>query len=214
MEGIGAFGAFDAIGDLVFMKFKTAGFTLVEMLLVSGLVALIGVVIFSAFGNGLKLWARGIAVNHDADTALFMMRMKEDLRSMATITGINFEGSEFKVSFPSVVTVRADKYASSAQEQMVDQIGAVQYWFDPVKKAVLRRQANYGQALKGQWGPEIEVATSLDAVEFRYFLFEENQYRRVQELKDKIPSWLSIEARAEGSADQSSKRIVLIPIGG
>ena len=186
-----------------------------EMLLVTGLIALIGTVIFGAFSNGLKLWARGISINHEGDVAILLDKMGEDLRGVMPISGLVFKGTGAKVSFPTIVMTPADKNCSRAQEGVVDQIGAVEYHFEAGAGAMYRRQANYGQAFKGQWGDDREVASGLEEVMFRYYFSSDKGVVDSSEADGKIPIGMAIEARVKGDpSDQYLKRFFRIPIGG
>ena len=136
---------------------KRSGFTLMEMLLVTALVSIIGLAIFQAFSNGLKLWARGQQMSHDGETAIVLDKIGEDLRSTVSVSGIAFKGEVTRFSFPAIVMTPADKNGSRAQEDLIDQIGAIEYRFEQADGKIYRRQANYAQALKHQWGKEQEV---------------------------------------------------------
>jgi prepilin-type N-terminal cleavage/methylation domain-containing protein len=90
------------------MRRSVKAFTLVEVLLVSAIIAGVGVAVFQAFTNGLKLWTRTQQLNHQAEIAMLFDKMGEDLRSAILITGINFKGTETDMIWPSVVMTKAD----------------------------------------------------------------------------------------------------------
>ena len=132
------------------MKSRNA-FTLVEVLLVSSLIAVLSLAVFRSFGNGLKLWARADHLNRDAEVGIFLDKMAEDLRSTVAISNIPFKGISTEIAFPAVVMTQADVKSARSSEGFIDQIGAVRYRFDPSTHTIFRSQANYAQALKEQW---------------------------------------------------------------
>ncbi len=184
---------------------KQHGFTLMEILLVTVLMAVIGVATANVFANGLKLWAKSSQVIREADVIVFFDRFGADLRSAYVLDGIVFKGLGAELTLPGVVVTAADENSSRAHEVMVDQLGAVQYRFDPAGKKIYRRQANYSQALKGRWGAEVAVASNIEEISFQYFL-PAGQGLQVKSVVDgELPSGVSIDIRFEG--DEYERRL-------
>jgi hypothetical protein len=183
------------------MRQKKA-FTLMEILLVTSLIAITGVAVFGAFQNGLRLWAKGMKLSHEGDVAIWLDKAGEDFRSAFSFSNIAFKGTGLKVSFPCFVTT----------QDVSGQIGAVEYRFEPAEKKVYRRQAAYGQAIKGQWGPDQEMATGVEEFELRYYYSGE---ARSHESAGSLPAGVGIRIRLAGSAsDQELRRYFSIPTGG
>ena len=194
---------------------KNFGFTLMEMLLVTVLVSVIGLAVFNALNNGLKLWARGISLSHEGEAGIWLDKIGEDLRSVVPVSGITFKGTGMHCSFPAIVVTPADKNGSRAQEGIVDQIGAVQYRFDPADGKMVRRQANYGQALKKQWGPDQEIASGLEEVTFHYYFSGDKGFLTKMEVDGRIPAGIFIEVIMRGDYPQRRlKRFYAVPVGG
>jgi hypothetical protein len=198
------------------MKYKNHfGFTLMEMLLVTIFTSVIGIAVFQSFNNGLKLWARGQNLGHEADVMILLDKIGEDLRSSLPITGISFKGSSVRFSFPAIVLTPADKKSMRIQEGVIDQIGAVEYYFEPAEGKMFRRQANYGQALKGKWTSSQEVAARLDEVSLRYYFLDEKGPLIKMETQGKFPTGVILEAHIQGEPpDRRLKRFLAIPAGG
>ena len=141
-----------------------------EILLVTSLIAITGLATFSTFQNGLRLWARGTRLSHEGDVAIWLDKSSEDLRSALPISSIPFKGTQMRISFPCIVLTAADRNSSRAGEGTVDQIGAVEYRYEPADKKIYRRQANYSQAQNGQWGPLQEVAAGIEEFALQYYV--------------------------------------------
>ncbi|MBF0490415.1 MAG: type II secretion system protein [Candidatus Omnitrophica bacterium] len=198
------------------MKLKPKAFTLIEVLLVSSLIAILGIAIFRSFGNGLKLWAKAQRLNRDADVNIFLDKVAEDLRSTTIVSGLAFKGSETKLSFPAIVMTQADIKSSRASEEIIDQIGAVQYRFEPSEHVIYRRQANYAQAVKGKWGQEEKVVVSgIEDLDIHYEVSSSKGFLLKSEISDGIPSGIVIEVRfSDDSGVHQFKRYLSIPVGG
>ena len=197
------------------MRKRSKAFTLIEVLLVSSLVAILGLATFHSFGNGLKLWGRAERLNREAEVAIFLDKMAEDLRSTVMASNIAFKGSFTQISFPAIVLTSSDMKSSRAGEGLVDEIGAVQYHFDFDKHIISRRQADYGQALKGRWPKEeAVVATGIDDIRFNYEIASPKGFLLKSEVEG-IPLGVIVEIHfSDDSGQHQLKRYLSIPVGG
>jgi len=197
------------------MKNKRRAFTLTEVLLVSCMFAVISLAVFNAFSNGFKLWARGQHVMVEGDMAIFLDRIAEDLRQTVIITGIPFKGDSTQLSFPAIIIGPTDANGSRSAEGTGDQIGAIQYTFDPDQKKIFRRQATYGQALKEQWSDPVEEANLVEDISMRYY-FTANPGLDVKSQTDQgIPMGIMVDLQfmVDGQL-RHMRRFLLIPVGG
>lgn len=192
----------------------TRGFTLMEMLLVTVLVSMTGAAVFSAFNNGLKLWRYSAQLTNEQDAAIALDRIGSDLRAVLPVSAINFNGTAMQMSFPAIILAPADKKSARASESLADQIGAVQYRFDPAERKILRRQATYGQALKKQWGPEQEVAKGIDELVFQYYEGDQKEEAVKSSIEAKVPAGVMMQMHIQGEGpDRRLKRYFAIPVG-
>jgi type II secretory pathway pseudopilin PulG len=194
---------------------KNKAFTLTEILLVSVLFSLIGITVFNAFSNGIKLWARGERLVVESNIGLFLDQLGQDARDVPLITGIPLRGTGNRISFPTIVMTPADHSAARAQEEYIDQIGAVQYNYDPADKKIYRRQANYSQALKGIWSNPVEVASGIENVIFQYHFSSDKGMQTKTETDEVLPMGISvgIEFEVDGQP-RHMRRFFPIPVGG
>src|SRR5437773_11479335 len=108
--------------------FSKKSFTLVEMLLVTSLMAVIGLALFQSLANGLKVW--NISTQHamEDDAAIFFEKISGDVRDAMDYSLIKFDGSKNKISFPTIVRTLSDPRLSP-QPDYISQIGKVEYEF-------------------------------------------------------------------------------------
>ena len=198
------------------MKLKLQSFTLIEALLVTSLIALVGVAILHSFANGLKLWAKAERVSRQAEVAIFLDKMAEDLKSVFVISGINFKGLSSQMSFPAIVMTEADQKSSRASEGIIDQMGAVQYRLASESHTIFRRQANYAQALKGKWSQkELPVVSGIDELDFYYETASAKGFLLKSEINEEIPLGVMVEVHfSDDSGQHQLKRYLSIPVGG
>jgi hypothetical protein len=198
------------------MKLKSKAFTLVEVLLVSSLLAISGVAILRSFGNGLKLWDKAQRLNREAEVEIFFDKVAEDLRSAVPISGLAFKGMGSQISFPAVVITQADTKSSRAEEGLIDQIGAVQYRFDAAQHAIFRRQANYSQAMKGQWAQEERsIVAGIDALDIEYEVASDKGFSFKSALDEGVPSGLTVEVHfTDDNGEHQLKRYLPIRLRG
>jgi len=196
------------------MKLRRSGFTLMEILLVSALIATISIAIFAALNNGIKLWGRGIAVDKKGDVFIGLEKISQDIRGVIPYSLINFQGSEEKISFATIVFTPADANSSRAEEGLVDSIGAVEYRYEPADGKIFRRQADYGQALKKQWGKEQEIASGISDVHFDYFVDGERRTEGRAHVDSQIPTGVLLTLRLGPQGQQTMQRYFEIPVGG
>ncbi|MDE1920652.1 MAG: prepilin-type N-terminal cleavage/methylation domain-containing protein [Candidatus Omnitrophica bacterium] len=197
------------------MRNQSRGFTLVEILLVSAMMALISLAVFNAFSNGFKLWARGEHVMVEGNIAIFLDGLAQDLRQTVTISGIPFKGDSTEISFPAIIRAPADPNSSRAREGVVHQIGAIRYVFDPGEKKIFRYQAGYGQALNGEWSRPVEVASLIEDISMRYY-FKADKGVDIKEMTDQgLPMGVMIDVQylVQGQT-YHMRRFLVIPVGG
>lgn len=193
---------------------QTAAFTLVEILLVTTLTAGISLAIFTCLSNGLRLWDRSRSLMIEDDIAVFFDRFSSDLRNSFFLSTLSFEGSEFRISFPTVVMARTDSAGSRAFEGVADGLGEVQYLFDPGRQSIVRRQANYSQAVRNVWADERELVKGVSRVRFKYYSAGSNETFFIHDAKDSLPSGIEAEIiLMSGSVEKTLRRYVSIPIG-
>ncbi len=197
---------------------RRKAFTLIEIMVVCSIFATLSVAIFTCLSSGITLWHRANQLEAEEDVCIFLDRFSSDLRNTFNYSRFVFTGEGFKVDFPTVVWTAADRVSVRASEDVVDQIGRVQYVYDPARGGVFRRQANYSQALADAWGPEEVVVPMVKGLSFHYFFSSSRDPRMFVEPGDGIPAGVEINlvlpGTAPGDEDRVFRRYIPVPVGG
>ncbi|MBU0895202.1 MAG: prepilin-type N-terminal cleavage/methylation domain-containing protein [Candidatus Omnitrophica bacterium] len=147
------------------------GFTLVEMMLVAGILAIIGLTIVATFSSGLRIFYRMEGYNTvKADVLISIEKMERDLKNAFSYRGIEFIGSSKKVTFPGLIR----KFNSEGRPE--ESLGAISYYLDDSGKTkmVSREENKYTQAIKkdrGARGPITRLA-SIEGLDFKYYVYD------------------------------------------
>ncbi|MFH1189728.1 MAG: type II secretion system protein [Candidatus Omnitrophota bacterium] len=150
---------------------RAAGFTLVEIMLVAGIMAVIGLTIVSTFSGGLKIFYRMEGYNTvKADVLIAIEKMERDLRNTFPYNGMEFMGSSKRVTFPGLTRKLNDK---GLPEEFP---GSISYYLDESgrAKALSREDKRYTQAIKKE-NPERGLVTRLAEIEnlsFKYYSYD------------------------------------------
>ena len=168
--------------------------TLAEILISVSLIALVSVSIFKGFANGLKVWDRSRTVSFEEDAAIFLEQLSYDLRNAFTYSKISFEGGGNYLRFPTFVKTMIDAKLDTDVQGYRDQIGQVEYAYDPVKEELLRKQANYSQAIQKKFGVSKILLDEVKSFQLRYYYSQGEQ--DVIELRcrdNEIPAAIFVE---------------------
>ncbi|MEI8011018.1 MAG: prepilin-type N-terminal cleavage/methylation domain-containing protein [Candidatus Omnitrophota bacterium] len=193
---------------------RRSGFTFIEVMLVSVLFAVLSVSIFKCLSDGIKLSFRAKQMMSGEDSLVLFDRMSSDLRNTFSFSGIDFSGDESSVTFPSIVWTPPDHVSMRADEGLADQIGRIGYAYDPVNETVIRRQANYSQALSGSFGPDEVLCSGVKSFRLRYFYGASTESAARVEPSGGIPSGVEVEISVVAPSGQKVfKRYVTVPVG-
>ena len=189
-------------------------FTLIEMLLVTSLIAMTGLAVYHSLINGLKIWQASTRYTYEEDAAIWLDKMSQDLRNAVNYSLIKFDGKGKKMSFSTMVRTIADS-SYSPEAEYIFQIGRVEYEFDSSKGIVLRRQANYGQAMSNDLDPSRPIASSITDVTFSYYFIEADHIVFKKKTNEQWPMGVLIEVTlaGEGEKPNTMARFVDIPSG-
>ena len=156
-------------------RYVRDGFTLIEMLIVVSLFSLVSLAIYTSIASGLNVWDRSRGRIIEEDIAIFFDKISMDLRNSFFYSKIEPVGSKNRFSFPCRVWVPADSRLGLAKGEYVEQLGKVEYFFDRNKHQLIRRIANYSQALADDYGSSQALLNRVEDVYFRYFYFWDNK---------------------------------------
>jgi prepilin-type N-terminal cleavage/methylation domain-containing protein len=139
------------------------GFTLVEVLIVTIILAIISLAIFSTFSNGIKIYNRINSEVTLGDTVIFCDRLGQDLRNSLNFTLIKFVGKPEELEFASIL--------NSARMQKRS-VSRVKYAWESSSEKIQRFTSDYSGVYSQE---ELFARQSLDKVKsllFRYYYFD------------------------------------------
>ena len=190
------------------------GFTLIEVLLVTVLFSVVGILLYKSLSNGLRLWNESQETVVEEDIVIFLDKFSEDLRGALRYSLIPFEGKENALSFATLVRTSADERGSRVAEGVIEQIGAVEYHFNFEDKKLYRRQANYSQAVHDKFGSGIPVLASVDSVKFTYMFWDGKVFSRQKAADEDVPAYVEAEVVYQEKNNQKIfKRLLEVPVG-
>jgi prepilin-type N-terminal cleavage/methylation domain-containing protein len=192
------------------------GFTFIEILLVTALMASLSLAVFLCLSNGLKLWHRAQQTILQEDVAIFFDKFSADLRNAFSFSTLAVEGREHSFAFPTIVWMRADRGSVRAAEEFTDQLGRVRYVFDSTDGVLARQQANYSQGIRQVWAdgaPQVLLRGATE-VRFKYHFTGEKGDDFRAEAKDSLPSGVEVEVRfGDGEEERTFRRFFPVPVG-
>ena len=148
---------------------KRQGFSLLEMLLVTALVASISLAVFLCLSNGLKLWKKMQAVRTAEAVTVFFDRLAVETANAFLFSTLSVEGEISALTFPTIIYAMTDAKSSRVDEVAGEQIGVVRYFYDEVSGQIVRQQADYGRAVHGNWQTPVQVAPGVSSLRFLYY---------------------------------------------
>jgi len=103
-------------------KIKWSGFTLIELMIASVLIALAGLAAYHAYSQGILVWKKGQENSNQDKAMLTLERISRDLKNTFSFSPIEFSGEETKISFP-YLTLKYD-WAQPEENNETEDISA------------------------------------------------------------------------------------------
>ena len=118
------------------------GFTLIEILVVTSILALVIGVIVACLASGIRVWQTARNLTGMGGPALIDVAIFErDLSRAIPFYGIPFSGEGTKVSFAAIIDPSGA--VSNGESAMSGAIGTIQYSYDRNRRALQRKQWPY-----------------------------------------------------------------------
>lgn len=185
------------------------GFTLLEVFLVSAMVAIISLAIYTTFANGIKIWQKAHSEMLEEDVCIFFERFTSDLRNSFKFKDMSLLGKEDMIEVPTLV-----RDASTGRKT----IGKVVYSYDPGSWSVIREARDFSQIYSGGRGVVTEQLRNVKSLKFSYYFYNalEEEYVWHDEYLKEQPSLvvrLELEFYYKGRDIRFIKTVV-IPVYG
>jgi prepilin-type N-terminal cleavage/methylation domain-containing protein len=187
------------------------GFTLIEMLLVTTMVAVISLAVYATFNSGIKIWQRVNKQIAEEDINIFFDKFASDLRNTFKFSGINFSGKEDEVEFATIV---------NSPRLHIQTVGMSLYSYDSRAKALKREQMDFSQLCNHEANPAQVLLKEVTALKFSYYFFDKDakQYIWGKEWdRDGLPLAVRIELSVGPDEKEKAKKFVRtinIPVKG
>jgi len=161
------------------------GFTLVELILVSTILVIVGMAVYGTFASGLNIWKRITVPAIAEDVGIFFDKISFDLRNSFKMDGLKFRGGMRSLSIPTLVKYTDKEYGA------YNTVGQITYSFDRKKKLLKKKEANYSEIFRKKSARESILAEGISSLEFSYYVYDSQQkmYKWVSSWQERDPSF-------------------------
>ena len=185
------------------------GFTLIELLLVTVILSIVGLAVYSAFSSGVRVWRRIVKNIPQEDISIFFERISRDLRNSFQYAGVEFYGAKEKIGFPTLVI-------SQKPEVPKHEFGYVTYSLDSSHDSINRTQADYSQLYRDVVPQARTLVDNIEHLTFQYYSYDSDEekyyWKSVWEEKENLPVAVKIELGFyDGENKTDYSRTVYIP---
>jgi len=191
------------------MSRKNRGFTLVEMLVVTVILAVISMTLYTTFSKGIMIWQRINRQIPEEDLNIFFDRFTTDLTNSFNFKPIGFLGREYSLEFATLVD------SPRLQNRTV---GKVAYTYDPQGGVVNRIQMDYSSAYNQENIARQQLLRNVRSLKFQYYIYD-NQMKEYVWVREYTEGKVPVAARVELEAKYDDQikwftRTVSVPSSG
>ncbi|MBN2301056.1 MAG: type II secretion system protein [Lentisphaerae bacterium] len=200
-------------------------FTLIELIVVTAILAVVMAALGSCLAGGIRAWDAVKKFNSgELETVLGLAMLGKDVCNTMRFHDIPFEGDSGWMSFPAILRKSSDELNRNNSSEMVVSLGTVKYYVDPNMRALVRKQWFYPYHEPTYMSGEI-IASDVKTVALKYFRLphqtgEDNGNMHTPSSGEWLDCWsdstnlpggLSIELIFTDEHRDPMTRIVLIP---
>ncbi|MFH1045534.1 MAG: prepilin-type N-terminal cleavage/methylation domain-containing protein [Candidatus Omnitrophota bacterium] len=161
------------------------GFTLIETLLVTSMLAVVSLAVYGTFNSGIKIWQRLTQRMPVEDVSILFEKMTDDLRNSFSFDGLPFIGLGQSFSCATLVNTKLQ----SGPEGL--SAGKVVYFYNPKNKTINRQQFNYSEIYEDVFTRSRQMSEQVYSLRFQYYYYD--PLRRVHGWKE---LWLEEDEEA------------------
>ena len=189
-------------------KKNRLGFTLVELFLVSVILSIISLAIYSTLNNGIKIWQKINIETPGEGLNIFLERFCSDLRNSFNFSNIDLLGQEDMLEFPTLVnSPRLNKRT----------VGQVVYSYNSMSGTLNREQRDFSQIYREETGRVVQLLKNIKSLKFRYYFYdtEMKEYFWLDEWqKENLPLAVRVQLELNDTGTIRFTKTVSIPAGG
>lgn len=184
---------------------RNRSFTLIELVIVTAMLSVISLALYSTFSNGIKIWQKVNQNIPTEDVDIFFEKFTSDLRNSLKMTGISFVGEEDKVEFATLV---------NSQKLQKTTVGEIKYRFNYGKGEIVRQKMDYSDIYNGEGGLGETLLQNVKSVKFQYYIYDTEKQRYLWQdewVKQGLPLAVRVEVELKNDG-QTSKFIKTVNI--
>jgi len=146
-----------------FMRKNKLGFNLVELLMVTSMLGIVSLAIFSTFNNGMKIWQKINKSLVEEDLGFFFDRLAQDLNNSFKSAMIPFTGNSDSLGVPTQVYSGDLKTTS---------MGLAAYFYDQQSGSVSRQPRDFSQLYSHHEGNAVVLLKNIEFLKFEYYYYD------------------------------------------
>ncbi|MBU1852696.1 MAG: prepilin-type N-terminal cleavage/methylation domain-containing protein [Candidatus Omnitrophica bacterium] len=161
--------------------YSKRGFTFIELLIVTAILAVISLAIYTTFNNGIKIWQKVNTRMSEQELDIFFEYFSSDLRNSFSFTGIGFLGKEDSLQFPTLVDSK--RLGSKT-------VGQVIYSYNSMAGIIDREERDFSQIYADRRGIITQSLDNVKSLIFQYYFYDEKEKEYIwyeKCLEEKIP---------------------------
>ena len=155
------------------IRIFSRGFTLIEVLVVLGIMVVLVTAIGASLAGGISAWGAARDFNSvETDAMIDLEVMQRDIMNAFPFHDIKFAGTKAAVSFPGLLALRDRGGAGddeADEEGLVRRIGTVRYFFENETRSLFRHQYPYPEPSSGRKPEPVKVIGGLTGVTIEYY---------------------------------------------
>jgi prepilin-type N-terminal cleavage/methylation domain-containing protein len=143
------------------------GFTLIELMIVIGILAVITGAVVASFAGGLRIWSAASSFNRiEAEVVPGLEIFQRDVANSFSFYAIDYTAERKRISFASIIKQSPDGEADGSR------IAEIRYFFDRETGELVRKSAAFPAGMEEGDINEESVIGGLEDLELSYFQYD------------------------------------------
>lgn len=183
------------------------GFTLVEMLVVTVILSIVSLAIFTTFNNGIKIWQRVSVLLPEEDLDIFFDRFSSDVKNSLRFDGLKFTGTEYALEL--ITIVNTPRFQNMTP-------GKVIYSYNQHSKIINREELDFSHIYTEEKGIATRSINNIKSFRLQYYFRDKERkqyFWQAEWMKEELPLAVRLELEFDdGSQIRKFTKTVSIPI--